>query len=300
MILAWNVLQHFYPYFDVVQTDWPQALSAALKSAATDTPVQFLSTLRRMMTALHDGHGRVTLPGLDIVASPVGWDWVEGRLIVTDVPTWSAGIKRGDAVLSINGRKVADALAAAEAEIPSATPQWLLARALGTGPHYGEPLGAIGEGPQSEPLSLEIEPFGSPGVTRKVSVERKPWRPVVEVRPQPIAEVGAGIIYIDLSRASSAAFKARATLIQQVSRPDLRSLAAIRIRSWCIDYLQYLSPKPMSGFLTMQSPNRHLPRPTESGSADPGSMEFATPRPAFHCEDGVPSPTAAPSASRSR
>ena len=24
--LAWNVLQHFYPYFDVVQTDWPGAL----------------------------------------------------------------------------------------------------------------------------------------------------------------------------------------------------------------------------------------------------------------------------------
>jgi hypothetical protein len=34
--LAWNVLQHFYPYFDVVKTDWRKALKDALTSAATD------------------------------------------------------------------------------------------------------------------------------------------------------------------------------------------------------------------------------------------------------------------------
>ena len=34
--LAWNVLRHFYPYFDVVKTDWPAALRQALGSAATD------------------------------------------------------------------------------------------------------------------------------------------------------------------------------------------------------------------------------------------------------------------------
>ena len=30
--LAWNVFQHFYPYFDVVDTDWPRALATALTS----------------------------------------------------------------------------------------------------------------------------------------------------------------------------------------------------------------------------------------------------------------------------
>ena len=30
--LAWNVLQHFYPYFDVVKADWPRALKDALTS----------------------------------------------------------------------------------------------------------------------------------------------------------------------------------------------------------------------------------------------------------------------------
>ncbi len=34
--LCWNVMQHFYPYFDVVDTDWSRALTTALSAAATD------------------------------------------------------------------------------------------------------------------------------------------------------------------------------------------------------------------------------------------------------------------------
>jgi hypothetical protein len=83
VLIAWNVLQHFYPYFDVVHSDWPQALTSALKSAATDDgPIPFLSTLRHMIAALHDGHGRVTMTGDTAIPSPVGWDWVEGRIIL--------------------------------------------------------------------------------------------------------------------------------------------------------------------------------------------------------------------------
>ena len=87
VMIAWNVPQHFYPYFDVVHDEWSEALTRALTAAATDKgAVPFLSTLRRMMAGLHDGHGRVTLPGTSVMASPVGWDWVEGRLVITDVP----------------------------------------------------------------------------------------------------------------------------------------------------------------------------------------------------------------------
>ena len=62
--LAWNVLRHFYPYFDVVKTDWPAALPEALRSAATDRDEQaFLGTMRRMVAELRDGHGGVSLAG---------------------------------------------------------------------------------------------------------------------------------------------------------------------------------------------------------------------------------------------
>src|SRR6516225_2185651 len=97
----------------------------------------------------------------------------------------------------------------------SATPQWLLARALRTGPHFSEALGAIGEGPKTEPLELEVEPFGRPGTTRMAILERQPSRPAVEARPQPISEVTPGIVYLDLTRATDDAFKADLARMRQ-------------------------------------------------------------------------------------
>ena len=49
--LGWNILQHFYPYFDVVKTDWPKALKDALTSAATDQndQFQFDAAVRRLV-----------------------------------------------------------------------------------------------------------------------------------------------------------------------------------------------------------------------------------------------------------
>ena len=36
VIIAWNVFQHFYPYFDVVKTDWSAELPKALRTAGID------------------------------------------------------------------------------------------------------------------------------------------------------------------------------------------------------------------------------------------------------------------------
>ena len=84
--LAWNVLQHFYPYFDVVKTDWPRALKEALTSAGTDENENaFVNTLKRMVAQLHDGHGNVFRPGEREIIVPAIFGWVEGRLVITDV-----------------------------------------------------------------------------------------------------------------------------------------------------------------------------------------------------------------------
>jgi len=83
--LAWNVFQNFYPYFDVVDTDWPAALETALRTAATDTgPADFLITISRLWAALHDGHGYVNSP-LSYTMLPLVWDWVQDQLVVTVV-----------------------------------------------------------------------------------------------------------------------------------------------------------------------------------------------------------------------
>ncbi len=246
VVIAWNVPQHFYPYFDVVQPDWPQALTTALTSAATDkSAVEFLSTLRRMMAALHDGHGRVTMQGATAVASPVGWDWMEGRLVITDVPAARGQpIERGDAVVAINGKLVSEALREAEVGISSATPQWLLARALGTGLHYDQPLGAIGEGPKSEPLTLELEPFRQPGTRSQVTLERQASRPVLALRPEPISELKPGILYVDLTRATDDGWLASLPKMEAATGLilDMRGYPNAELGA---GFLRYLSEVPM-------------------------------------------------------
>ena len=111
--LAWNVLQHFYPYFDVVKTDWPKALKDALTSAATDeNESDFGNTLKRMVTQLHDGHGNVFYPGAASgFTVPAIFGWVEGRLVITEVaPAGANGLLPGDIILRIDGRPSIDAL----------------------------------------------------------------------------------------------------------------------------------------------------------------------------------------------
>src|SRR5208337_542313 len=81
---TWNIPQHFDPYFDVVNTDWGQALQTALASAANspDEP-SFYSALCQLGAALDDGHfsintGRIS--GTPLYLPPIAWDWIEGNL----------------------------------------------------------------------------------------------------------------------------------------------------------------------------------------------------------------------------
>lgn len=37
IVITWNVLQHFYPYFDVVKVDWEQTLTKTLEQSLKDS-----------------------------------------------------------------------------------------------------------------------------------------------------------------------------------------------------------------------------------------------------------------------
>ena len=64
VVLAWNVFQHFYPYFDVRDADWEATLRRSLVAAAMDEgEVDFIDTIKRFVADLRDGHGRVSHQG---------------------------------------------------------------------------------------------------------------------------------------------------------------------------------------------------------------------------------------------
>jgi C-terminal processing protease CtpA/Prc len=202
VVIAWNVFQHFYPYFDVVETDWPGALREALRAAATDPDRRaYLDTLNRLVARLHDGHGAVWHPEMAWKHRlPLAWDWVEGELAVTHVEPEAAeaGLVRGDVVLSIDGRPLAELVAATEPLLAAATPQHRkvrLRRRLAMSREPGEALLAV------------RHPDGRTATVRLPRVRVPETFGNEEPRPETVEEIRPGIFYVDMNRIDDAGFR---------------------------------------------------------------------------------------------
>jgi hypothetical protein len=211
VMLAWNVFQHFYPYFDVVKTDWPGALRTALSAAAADKDEEaFVTTLRRLVAALHDGHGGVYFAASRPRYGPaVLWDWIEGRLVVTHVA--SAQIRDlapGDAVLAIDGKPAEKALAEAEELISGATPQWIRYNALRQ----------LATGNQGSSVVLRVEPWSARGTARDVSVvcDSMPMT-LNDPRPDKVKEVEPGIFYVNVDQITDSDWQAALPRLEKAS-----------------------------------------------------------------------------------
>ncbi len=196
VILFWNVAEHFFPYFDVIDTDWPAQLPIALRSAATDRDgASFEVTLHRMVAQLHDGHGTVNSPFSDYTPMPLAWEFVEGRLVVLRADSTLADhVHPGDEVTAIQNRPVSEWVNDAEAIKSAATPQFLRVR-------VAQALQVL---PGADTVGLDLR---SPaGVATRVRVPRRfPW--LSPPRPDSVAEVRPGVMYLDLDRITDADFK---------------------------------------------------------------------------------------------
>lgn len=195
--LAWNVLQHFYPYFDVVKVEWDRVLREALSAAATDSEERaLLNTLQRMVAELHDGHGNVWHGSyLPSGVLPFLWSWAEGHLVMTHVAPEGAGrLKPGDVVLKVDGRPAAEVIAEKERFISGATPQWRRFRALGD----------LLAGARDSEVTLEVQ--RQSGKPRPVTV-RRTLQELAEPRPPEIHEIKPGIFYLNLDRITEEEFR---------------------------------------------------------------------------------------------
>lgn len=197
VIIAWNVLQHFYPYFDVVETDWDAVLTDPLRRATADTTVaQFGDTLRSMVAELRDGHGAVAIgsAAAEQAGLPFLVEWVEGKAVVIAVANGTS-LQVGDVITSIDDETSEGVLARIAAK-QSGSPQWKRAMA---GRQFG---------------------VGQRGSTARVAVERAGERLSLEAgrtsaerldpqRPANFAEVAPGVRYVDLSSAEMSAIEPR-------------------------------------------------------------------------------------------
>lgn len=194
VIIAWNVFQHFYPYFDVVDVDWDKVLTRTLQRAASDSSAEnLLQTLRWMIAQLDDGHGRVLHPLTQArTGLPIRVDDIENEVVITAVVDSAlsereACVQRGDIVTALDGTPAGSVLAETQ-EYISGSPQWKNHRALAQ----------FGQGQQGTTARLTLDRGGE---QVDCLLSRDFTDGIPDDRPEAISELEEGVYYVDLTRA---------------------------------------------------------------------------------------------------
>ncbi len=100
VVIAWNVFQHFYPYFDVIETNWEKAFSETLEETySNNDKADFTKTLSKMVAKLEDGHGVVY--GERLYHLPIRTELIGQNIVIT--ASNDPQLKIGDIIRKVNG-----------------------------------------------------------------------------------------------------------------------------------------------------------------------------------------------------
>ena len=206
--VCWGIMQHFYPYFDVVETDWGAALTAALSAAAEDADrADYLHTLQELVAKLHDGHGFVHDQSIRTrLMLPLALTWVGDELVIVGTDESVAErLSPGDTVLEIEGRAVAGWYDDAAKRISAATEGWRRSIALAV---------LATEIPGKGPVSLRLR--RPDGTEFEAVVDRIMPGQITRVSEHRAADgeaLAPGIVYFDLNGADAEALNTAMPLL---------------------------------------------------------------------------------------
>lgn len=190
--LAWGVFEHFYPYFDVVKTDWEAALPSALSKAAQDDEISFGFTLSEMVAKLHDGHGHVSHGMSRMTMLPLAVEWAGKDLVVVGkhagVPS---EISIGDVIVSIDGRPIEDCYNAVSKWISAATDGWR---------RYESQWELVSDLETKDPARIVVRKVDASTATVDLArVAEATENSATSKRPENGAELRPGVVYFDLN-----------------------------------------------------------------------------------------------------
>lgn len=194
---AWNVLEHFYPYWDVVDVNWDEVLHLRLGEAAVRSGDDHLGdVLERLVADARDGHGNLLRAQAVKGFLPARATWLGDEavihLVADDTP-----LQPGDTLLAIEGTSIETLYAQAAERISASTEGWLRHKAemhLMAGP----PADARPGGPTE---TVRVRQASGEIVDREVHrIDPQNWFQLTPERPGLAAEVAPGIHYVDLDR----------------------------------------------------------------------------------------------------
>lgn len=128
IINLYNVFQHFYPYFSVINIDWDKEFEIALERSLNDlTDADHLLSLEKFTANLQDGHISVYIANVDNLnyVPPIKWEWIEDKLVITKVKDKTLGIQIADVVTRINNQSSEDYFKEIHSRISASTKGWL-------------------------------------------------------------------------------------------------------------------------------------------------------------------------------
>lgn len=189
VVIAWNVFQHFYPYFDVVEVDWNKVLLETIgKTYSNNDNKDFTKTLSEMVAKLEDGHGVVY--GKRMYHLPIRTEWIENNIVIT--ASNDPKLKVGDVIKTVNGVKAKKVLSEME-KLISGSPQLKKHRALNV---FGSKF-------ESEKTNVSIERDGeeySCDIQNITTSKNIFFNSINEMqcRNDTIKEVESGIFYVNV------------------------------------------------------------------------------------------------------
>lgn len=184
IINLYNVFQHFYPYFEVVEIDWDGQLEKSLSRCFSDvSPEDHLITLQKMTSPLKDGHISVSVKGDKNWSTPsITWEWIEGQLVITNVFDKNLPLKIGDVVTHVEGKSTQEYFDEIYSRISAGTEGWLNYRA--------EKMSLMGE--KGKDLTIKVD-------SKEISLVRDsyPHRPRTSIVD--FEEIRDGVFFLNLN-----------------------------------------------------------------------------------------------------
>jgi C-terminal processing protease CtpA/Prc len=198
----WSVTRYFFPYTDLMDRAWFDALVEFLpRFEAADTALAYQTVVMEMAARLQDTHVRVSNATaveeqLGLFAPPLLVSQVDGQAVVRYVhdPDAVKDIRVGDVILAVDGVAMADRRKLLEPLVAASTPQamsLILDRMQLRGPKDSTARLQVGDGA---------------GIKRDVTIVRtRPyasdaWLPAFRKTPQTYGVLPSGFGYIDLER----------------------------------------------------------------------------------------------------